>query len=128
MTHAIHKLFFSRHEKCFTFFSFSFSKKIKIVADNLLLFQFFLPSKLHKLCYFLFKNIILHQKLHINRQKKDFFSSFLKIFWLSRYLNVRTKIWEQTLSNILFLPISRQCSFFIPPENVRKTKDFILFF
>ena len=37
-----------------------------------MLFQYFLPSKLHKFCHFLLKNIVIRQKLHLDHQKKNF--------------------------------------------------------
>ena len=35
-----------------------------------MLFYYFLPSKLHQVCHFLLKNIILHQKLHKHHENK----------------------------------------------------------
>ena len=61
MMHTIHKLFFCRHEKCFTFFFFWRQRSQQITWWC---FSIFLPSKLHKFCNFLLKNI-LHQKVHI---------------------------------------------------------------
>ena len=56
----------------FFFFFFIYEKIKQIIllfiykTHKLIPFQYFLPTQLLKLCHFLLKNMILHQKLHRN--------------------------------------------------------------
>ena len=80
MTHIIHKLFFSRHEKYFTFFFLIF-KTIKIMTNNPMLFQYFLPSKLHKLCYFFNEKHYSSTKITYRSSKKTSSIFFLNLYY-----------------------------------------------
>ena len=49
---------------------FLFLKKQRSQQITRCCFIIFLPSKLHQVCHFLLKNIILHQKLHKHHENK----------------------------------------------------------
>ena len=57
------------------FFPFIF-KAIRMTTNNLMLFQYFLPSRLHRFYQFLLKKFFLNQKLHIDHQK-----TFFSVLW-----------------------------------------------
>ena len=118
---TIHKLFFSRHEKCFTFFSFSFyilnhKKKIVSFLKIFLLFTYLCPNNCYMSISFCFKTLI---KTH----KCSFSICIIVTYDVRKGNNQRTKSNEQRTKSSASARIKAQFSW-MQIANVRALSQF----